>query len=343
MHEPGDVLLFALSAWKQTGWSAFKKAFEEIYLIRLSTEEIHDADPIRFERSRALRTLLSLGHCDVDFSGTPSITIASPVLASLPYRGLPRAVLCGSRSPTTVETLQRLYRQSPQSLRILLETQRKRSPYAPCRVEIEAESHAMLERVAETLNIGWVETPPSWLFAEASGSVAEYVAQLEWSSQAEVNWERQDFDPLRFAFVPAPRTANGMQVGMRLSRYLNPVNRQWEHRLIIESRSASVTPEWGRYAVLDANRKSALLYDKKSGSVGVARGTPLPIFVARALALCSGYAPKFLTARFVQSSIPEQYGFDVYDGVPPDVIDVLAMKLGQQVPLDPLSIREETP
>ena len=341
MREPGDILLYALSAWKQTGWSAFKKAFDEIYLIRLSTEEIRDAEPVHFERSRALRTLATLGHCDVDFSGTPSITIAVPVLVSLPYRGLPRALLCGSRSPTTVETLQKVCNESLQSVRIVLESQRKRSAYAPCRIEIEAESHAALEHASETLNISWMETPQSWLFAEANGSVAEYVAQLEWSSQAEVNWERQDFDPLRFAFVPARGTAGGTQVGMRLSRYLNPVNQQWEYRLIVDDRSANVDREWGRYAVLNANRKGALLYDKNSGSAGVARGAPLPIFIARALALCLGYAPRFIAARFVQSTIPEQYGFDVYDGVPPDVIDVIAAKLGQQVPLNTLSIQEE--
>jgi hypothetical protein len=341
MHEPGDILLFGLSAWKQTSWSAFKKAFDEIYLIRLSSEEIRDTGPVHFERSRALRTLVTLGHCDVEFSGTASITIAPPVLASLPYRGLPRAVLCGSWSPTTVETLQKLCSQSPQSLRTILKNQRKWSPYAPCRIEIEAESYAVLRQAVETLNITWLETPQSWLFAEANGSVTEYVAQLDWTSQAEVNWEREDFDPLRFAFVPARGTAGGMQGAMRLSRYLNPVNRQREHRLIIENRSASVNPEWGRYAVLNANRKSALLYDKKSGSVGVARGAPLPIFIARALALCSGYAPNVVMARFVESSIPEHYGFEVYAGVPPDVVDLISMKLGQQVPLATLSIQEE--
>ena len=36
MHEPGDILLFCLSAWKEnTRWAAFKKAFDEIHRSHL--------------------------------------------------------------------------------------------------------------------------------------------------------------------------------------------------------------------------------------------------------------------------------------------------------------------
>src|SRR5258708_60524 len=108
MYESGDILLFTLSAWRETSWSAFKKAFDEIYRIRLTTEEISDPEPVHFERARALRTLVGLGHCDVESNGSPSIKVGPPVLAALPYPGLPRAVLCGSRSPSTVRTLQKI-------------------------------------------------------------------------------------------------------------------------------------------------------------------------------------------------------------------------------------------
>jgi hypothetical protein len=340
MHEPGDILLFTLSAWKETGWSAFKKAFDEIYKIRLKTEKISDPDPVNFERARALRTLITLGHCDVDFTTSRSVIIGPPALASLPYPGLPRAVLCGSRSPTTVKTLQRICKESRQSLRLILENQRKRGPYAPLRVEVEAESYAALEQAARTLNIPFNRTPQSWVFTAASGSIAEYTGQLEWSSQPEVNWEKEDFDSRHFAFQPAQADAARTMEGIRLCRYLNPTRLQWEYRLVKDDCSASVNPQWGRYAVLNATHQNSLLYDKKLGSLAVAYGAPLPAFIARALVLCSGYVAATVTARVVQSSIPEHYGFDVYAGVPPDVVNAVACKLGQRDPVDALSLQE---
>lgn len=342
MHEPGDILLFTLSAWTETGWSAFKRAFDEIYRIRLATEETSDPNPVHFERAHAVRTLVTLGHCDVDFTASPSITIGPSALVSLPYLGLPRAVLCGARSPTTDKTLQKFCNESRQTLRLNLESQRNRRPYAPLRIEVEAESQAALEEAARTLNIAFNKTPQSWVFAAANGSLEEYTAQLEWSSQPELNWQREDFDAHHFAFAPARARLTGMTDAIRLSRYLNPTRLQWEYRLVSGERSASVNQDWGRYVVLNAKHQNSFLYDKRSGSLAVARGAPLPVFIARALVLCSGYVPATVTARVVQSTNPEHHGFDVYAGVPPDVADVIAMKLGQQVPLDTLTIQEET-
>jgi len=342
MFEPGDILLFTLSAWKETSWGAFKKAFDEIYRIRLTTEEISDPNPVRFERAHALRILVSLGHCDADFSNSRSITIGLPTLALLPYLGLPRAVLCGSRSPMTLATLQTICNDSRKSLRLILGSQRRRAPYAPSRVEIEAESHSALAAAARALNIGFNKTSPAWIFTVISGSLSEYIGQLEWSSQPEVNWDREDFGARHFAFMPVQVGTTSTMRDLRLSRYLNPVRGQWEYRLVKDNRSAGVGAEWGRYAILNANGQNSLLYDARSGSLAVARGTPLPVSVARGLVLCSGYAPTTLKAQAVQSRIPEHYGFDVYAAVPPDVAKVVIDKLGQRDPLDPFFIQEKT-
>jgi hypothetical protein len=340
MHEPGDILLFTLSAWKETGWTAFKRAFDEAYRIRRKTEQVNDPDPIHFERARALRTLVACGHCDVDFSVSPLITIGPPVLASLPYSGLPRAVLCGSRAPNTVKLLQHACDES-RSSRVLLDSQRKRAPYAPMRVEVEAESYAALDGIAKSLNIAFVRTPQSWVLSTVSGSLSEYIGQLEWSAQNELNWEREDFDPEYFRFTPVQRGANKATDVVRLSRYLNPTRLQWEHRLVGDTGSAAVNPDWGRYAILNARRKNSLLYENRRGTLAVARGTPLPILLARSLVLCSGFVPKKVSARLVHSSLPEHYGFDFYDGVPQDVLTVVMQKLGQQHPLEQLAIHDE--
>jgi hypothetical protein len=241
-----------------------------------------------------------------------------------------------------VKTLQKICSESRQDLRLILENQQKRAPYAPLRIELEGESYARLEGVAIILDVMFNKTPQAWVLAAANGSLTEYVGQLEWSSQTEVNWDREDFDARHFAFTTVRPGTSGMIGGVRLSRYLNPTRPQWEYRLVSDNRSASVNPEWGRYAVLNVNHQNSVLYDTKSGSLAVARGTPLPVFIARALVLCSGYAARTVSARAVRSVIPEHYGFDVYDGIPQDVVDVIAHKLGQRTPVEHLSIQEET-
>ena len=56
---------------------------------------------------QVLRTMSCLGHIDLHF-GQDDIQVvgAPPVLAALPSRGGSKAVLCGVRSPSTVEKLQ---------------------------------------------------------------------------------------------------------------------------------------------------------------------------------------------------------------------------------------------
>lgn len=340
MHEPGDILLFCLSAWKEnTRWDAFKKAFDEIHRSRLGGQLEKWDEPIHFERNRALKCLAALGHIDVAYNGTPPVVIGPPVIVSLPYPGLPRAVLCGSRSPATVGALQEVCNASGRTVRITLKSQQKRSAYAPKRVELEAESHEAMDKVARSLNIAYLRTPPSWSIVTASGSVAGYIDQLEWSSQPEVNWDRKDFDPSRLAFLPAQQSSTFGSGDLRFSRYVNPVRLQIEYRLIKYNRSANVSADWARYASLSEYAQEVLLYDCESGTVAVPRSAPLPGLIARALAVCSGYAPKFVPRKIVQTSVPERYGFDVYEGVPQDVLAAAVRKLGQ-LECRPLSIQD---
>lgn len=325
MFDRGDILLFALSAWKETTWSTFKKAFDSLHRVSVGTKNGGEAEPVRFVRARTLRMLLSLGHCDADFSEAGELIIAPPALVALPQPGLPRAVLCGSRSPGTVSTLQRICRESGQELRIAVQRQELKVPYAPTRVEIQAESHAALERCATTLQITCLNVPPAWLQASAAGSAEEYFAALNWTTQPEINWEREDFNPQQLAFYPTQINAK-----LRLSRYKDPIRLQWQHRLIRENMSASIHPDWGRYIILNAESRDVLLYAETTGSVAVPRGASLPSLLARILTLCSGHAAEFVPASLIRPNVGENFGFDLYRNVPPDVFAVVKQKLGQR-------------
>src|SRR5260370_42337262 len=108
MYDDGDVLLFALSAWGETRWPLFKGAFDVVRSRRLRGEEDGGGFHHARERWKAARLLARLGHCDIDYLDEPArIVIAPSILATLPIAGVPRAVLCGSRSPATIEALRR--------------------------------------------------------------------------------------------------------------------------------------------------------------------------------------------------------------------------------------------
>ena len=102
MYDGGDILLYSLSAWRETPWTTFKKWFDEIHRRHVVASIHEEQDAAVYHRWRALRLLSSLGHVDVRFEAHGiTIFVAPPALAVLPGFGMRRAVLCGARSPST--------------------------------------------------------------------------------------------------------------------------------------------------------------------------------------------------------------------------------------------------
>jgi hypothetical protein len=100
---PDDHLLHVVSARREMSWQSFRTVFDALY-AQVGGE---CAEDVAFIRSRALRLLDWLGHCDVSGrQGTDRIFAAPPVLARLPVTGFVHAVLCGARSPRTAGILQ---------------------------------------------------------------------------------------------------------------------------------------------------------------------------------------------------------------------------------------------
>jgi hypothetical protein len=329
MPDSGDLLLFALSAWREASWSAFRNAFDGLYLRRIEAGEEAESEPIQHLRWRAALVLDVLGHCDVASGPEGRRLYAAPAaLAALPVPGLPRAVLCGARSPATAAEVEQACIEFAGTGRVTMQPQNRLHPYAPSRIEVEADSDQALRRLAEMLGLMYISAPAAWRILELSPSVDEYIASLEWTREPEVNWPRRDFDRARLRFSNPAASSEGS--GLRLSSYTHPGGFRWLHRLWQNGSSANADPAWARYAVLKAAQEQVLLYDPRRGTVAVPRGTPLPRLLARGLALCSGSAPAFIPRDLVRQGSPEQHGFDRYAGVPPDVFAVVAAKLGQR-------------
>lgn len=324
VHDDGDILLFALSSWRETTWPQFKTAFDSLRFLECGKVRSPDDSTNAQEQGRTARLLASLGHCDLDYQSKPvHIIVGPPVLATLPVPGLPRAVLCGSRAPGAIGQL----RAVCESLGAVpsVKSQSCRVPYAPSWIQVEADSREMMLRVSGALGITLADTPPAWTIAANSGSIREYLEALSWSSEPQLNWEREDFHPESLRFNPSPASGEAF----RLARYRDPVRQRWTYRLWQRSRSAEVDPAWGRFAVLEANDRRVLAYEERVGAVSVPLGTPLPVMVARALVMCSGIAPRRDNGTWCE----------IYDWVPPDLFEHIARKLGQ---LEPVTAAESS-
>ena len=325
MSDAGDVLLFALSASRCWSWRTFKSTFDEVYVRKARISGTKTEEPDQHHRRRTLMLMDSLAHCDVSFHTDGSeVCVAPPVLAALPTPGLPRAALCGARSPDTVQSLRSA---AGRKVRIRVATQSTTSDIVPTRIEIEADSHSALNSFAEAADVPYVVAPTAWSLAHFTGSLAHYLELLQWSTRPDLTWPRSDFDPARLRFAGVRSDSSNLT----LARYQDPVRGRFLFRLWKEGSSADVDPAWGRYAILQDREMAVVTYQSHGALVGVPATVPLPRLVARALTLCSGYAPVQRSRGEAMTSPPSQC--DMYRSVPLDVYRLCMTKLGQTGPI----------
>ena len=320
MYNNGDILLYALSAWRQTSWRQFKHCFDELQRKSAGTAGYDPSETATGHRWRALRELSALGHIDLEFEpGSIQVHIAPPVLAALPGLGSPKAVLCGARSPNFMGDLSEEAQSA--GVEVLIDPQASASPFAPTRVELRAEDATWIKMVSDKVGAQYVETAPARLLAQVSISLSDYLERMMWSNDRELNWFCEDFDTERLQF----RSPSEIRPDQRLSRYRNPRTTMWHYRLWQSNQSAEVDPDWGKYAILATIAQRVLQYSPETRNAFVPIGAPLPTLLARAFCLCSGHCP--VVAEEVQSNPLGRHLR--FNGVPPSVFNKVAAKLDQ--------------
>lgn len=328
MRELGDTLLFALSATRLWSWSAFKKAFDEWMVARAAAVGTPDRLS-SFARWRSAGLLDSLGHCDfTSRDGSWQLRSGPAVAARLPAAGLPKAVVCGARSPETLPALLRHAGRFRRSVRVVSSPQHAVRYYAPMRIEIEANDFSDMVQFCQDVGIRIAREPPSWSLALRAGDLRGYLSRLTWSDDPEIGWLRQDFDP-RSGKFGVPRNTP-----QRLSRYQDPIRGLWRYRLLRGTSSAAVDTAWGRWAVLHWASRRVINHDAATGLLSVPAGIPLPRLIARALVLCSGRSPGLAPAGSLEpppevASGDQASWVETYSAVPADIFEVIASKLGQ--------------
>jgi hypothetical protein len=330
MSDSGEHLLYVLSARHELAWSTFKHVFDVLYQARgLDQTEI---DQARARRTGTIRSLQSLGHCDFVFGEGGSRALVAPaVLSRLPTGGLPKAILCGARSPQTLSQLQTAC--ADHECVVDLREQATSAGLLPRRICIEAKSASDLEALASALGITLENSPPSWSLANLARPLGEMLDRLKWQQGNELTWARKDFDTQFLQF----RLPNSSAIGVQFSRYLNPTNGIYLHWLWRDDTHAEIDCDWGRYAALQECGKNVLFYDERAMDFAAPRGAPLPKLLSRSLCLCSGYGPRRMSDAQSPWRRVALDGYDIYSDVPLKIAELVAEAVGQTLIPHPIA------
>jgi hypothetical protein len=319
---PGDRLLYAISAKREMSWTVFKRTFEVLCVNDLEKRSLEDMKFIRYETAR---TFDALGHVEADFdSSSARIYSAPPALSLLPSSGLPIALLSGARAPNTLDLLAQTIEKGCGRIELDIQHQHDESKRFPSRVTVTAESTDELATLAYELGATFQSVPSSWHILNFAGSLSEYLAACQWLPADELNWERREFsvELLRFAM---PQSGGDL----RLIRYTHPSRQYPVYYLRRDRSTVRVDPDWGRFAVLKEAGRNVLHYDHFSGAVVIPASVPLPKLLSRALCFCSGLVPLIVPASSVVGSRVAAPFFRVYPNVPSEFAQLLTNKLDQ--------------
>jgi hypothetical protein len=317
VHDPGDQLLFALSAWGDAPRPRYARAFDELFLNTATAELQGD---VALERWRALATLAALGHVEQVTNGSDHVLVGPAVLVRLPAAGVARALLCGRRAPSALNALRGAARSTGR-VQLEVQSQTCTNRYAPARIEISATEEAVVEDFARHLGVRYIPVPPAWSLAEFSGSLGQRVEGLQWLDEPDLDWVRHDFSPKHLRFI-SPRVAEASG-DLRLSRYTNPTTNSSTVRLWKGGKWAEIDRSFGRFEVLRVAGRRVLSYDERRFVFREAWGAPLPPLLARALTLCTGEVARG------NPETGELRGHNDYAGVPPDIAQTVLEKMGQ--------------
>lgn len=333
--EEQDLLLYVLTTRGSLSWDSFKTIFDRLIegmQLGLATDSEH-----QLVRWRTAKVIDALCHADISTGPGGAASISPAILARLPLAGDPEAILVGARTARTINDVMTVGREL--SCHCEVQPQAVTLHFAPRRIAVRAEEEAGLLRLAAELGVPYEQNPPAWQLACMSSSTTGIQEDGTWTAaDVEPNWICRYFDPHRLGFY---RQESGLQHPCRLAKYVRPITNQTLYWLWRDGKRLVVDPEWGRYLVLQRIGRNVLFYDRRSLVLAVPVGAPLPRLLARAVTLCSGYAPAFLPGSI--GTEKDLRRFDVYRWVPASIAKLVAEKLGQQLQMHDVSIPTEKP
>lgn len=290
------MLLAYLSEMGSGSWAKFRAALDE-----LAGEEDERMPSVR------ARGLSALGHVEFAFYGDLRWAACPPVLAWLPRREEPAAVLCGARTARLVD---RLHERAAEA-GVSIEERVQPGGEGPEAVFVAAPDREAVEELARRAGL-----PDQ---ANAAGSLAGCLpsvngyARLAREMPGPSGYEIETFDTERLRWSEVNEVSGD---GLYRYKYYRP-----EYRLRTGGRDLKVTREAGVYLLLGQEGRKVLRYDAAGQELAVPAAAPLPDLHARAAALCSGLLPAFER----RDGVP----YHLHGGVPAGIALAIMEKLDQ--------------
>jgi len=320
-----STLVYAMSTNPNIKLEQFNEILRQVYLPYGGQEgEQIDVDA----KQQVIRILDSLGYCEFDFDNR-MVYMCKPSLVLLPEFGLPKALLVGARTPQLEKRLKALVKERRRKA-ILNHLQYfwndTASPNGLC---IQAMNKTIIQEIAEEAGIDCdITTPAAWRLADMSATLDEVKCKLNFERRVEPGWNKRGFVTERLMFS----RYIDENLNECLVEYRHPVTKQLYHWIWNGDNATEVGRDWGRYIILANSGRKILIYDEKLFKMAVPVTVPLPCLLARALALCSGIPPSTVTScKQKVGEIPPEHLLQVYSCVSPEIAQLIAGKLNQQL------------
>lgn len=276
-------LLFWASALRSGSWHQFKCAVERLHLESQESNAQEDDGGLPLHQELRFN-LQRLGH--VEFNAQEDEwRVVPPVFAVAQQGDRARAVLCGARS----ERLLTAVRRAASTLSISI------TAFALCPdiFLIEHAEFSEIEKISQEIGI---LTQP-----DAPGSILASLPSVEsverWPKSAMPfgeGWTKEMFCPktLSWGSIEKIGRASELPELLRFTRYGRPLY------YIRRGTSAIHVPgQMGKFFVLMHVRRRVMSYDREKAELSLRPICRPPLFVERALVLCSGFPAKYAPER----------------------------------------------
>ncbi|CAG7658401.1 hypothetical protein ACFQI7_32540 [Paenibacillus allorhizosphaerae] len=313
-------ILAAISAIGRVKQDKMKAIYDTLMRIHMGDGEEY-IQPL----SDILSWLETLGHCEIDYR-LRQILVCPPSFLLLPHPGLPKFVLVGGRDKKLLDRLQRISAARPDLFRVTFEPHPENdNPLFPPAVYVLSTNKNYVLQLAEKLGIECsIDAPAAWKLLLFSPSLRDIKDSLLYFQATEPNWKHSSFCHERLRFSQDTSTSP-----TKLVAYTNPINQQQKILIWNNDTAAEVDKNWGRYLVLGRHKCHILLYDERKQKMAVPITVPLPKYLARAIALCSGVAPRKKELHQQIGVLKKGITLLIYEKVPQGMAHQLGRKLGQ--------------
>jgi hypothetical protein len=298
-----------MSARREGSWQQYRGAVEALHLEggtepdepSASTESIL---PIYQELRLSLQRL---AHVEFGFRGDNRWRVVPPSLALLPAKETIAGVVCGARSPQTVELLRR-------SLDVRIEV--AETDGAPDCIIVRSDSQATLAKAALTAGLRIQQSAAETLLA-AQGSIRQRQGWTVSELPLTPGWTVHRFSSSQLRWIEVNPGDSTKSRNAGLFRFA--MKHQRFYYLVKNGECFRVPVQLGKYAVI--RRRGILMYHKTAHILSVVPVCRPPLLVERALVLCSGRLPTLNDRGRLEY-------LDVPSGVAQLTANVLCQELG---------------